>query len=257
MKKGFKPILIREIKAYRELKGAIRYKQLELYYQPKVELRGNRIVGYEALIRWNKNGKIISPLEFIPFAERSGVIMEISRWVVEEAVTQIKYWQIQDIDMPISINISAGELYNGDIVQHIKRVTNKANINPNLLGIEITESIAMEDINKAIEIIDEIKKLGVGIAIDDFGTGYSSLSYLKRFPINEVKLDQSFIRDLTENDYSKTLVKGIIELIKSLELEMIAEGIETMQQQELLLEMGCKIGQGYLYGMPMKLSQLS
>lgn len=234
----------------RDLQQAIEMGELILYYQSKVNMSTGDIVGAEALIRWKKGKEIITPDQFIPFAEESGLIIKISDWVLEEACWQMKRWQGEGYFIPVAVNISAVEFYQSHLIQRIKSVLEKTGIRPEFLEIELTETIAMAQVDEAIKIMQKIRDLGITIALDDFGTGYSSLSYLKELLIQHVKLDRMFLKNITSDKVSCDIVRAIIELTQILGLTVIAEGVEEVNQQKLLGELGCIIGQGYLFGYP-------
>lgn len=246
-------ILIERRITENKLRNCLMNSEFELYYQPKVDLATEKVIGREALIRWidDTNG-IIPPSEFIPIAEESGLITEIDEWVINKACHQNSLWQSRNIGEPVqvSINISAQELYNNNLVQKISSVLNITGLDPQYLDIEITETMAMIDIKDSIQTMKELKKIGVTMSIDDFGTGYSSLAYLRELPIDILKIDKSFIDDIEISSKSVDIVRYIIGLAKSLGLKIVAEGIETRGQFEILKKLGCDYGQGYYFGRP-------
>ncbi len=222
----------------------------ELYYQPKVDIQTNRIVGCEALIRLHDpEGGIIPPDKFIPIAESNGFIIPLGEWIIEESTRQIQKWQQSELkNIKVSINISGVQFHDANLYGILQK--NIAKIKPDSLDIELTESVLMEDFEEKVELIERIKKLGVSFSLDDFGTGYSSLSYLKKIPFDTVKIDKSFIDDLQEPKEGK-FVQLIIDIAKILGLEVVAEGVETQEQLELLAQMKCDIYQGYLCSKPL------
>ncbi len=236
-----------------ELGNTIQKNQLRLYYQPKVDSNKGKIVGAEALIRWeHPQYGLILPGEFIPLAEETGFITEIDKWVLRQACGQVKTWQQEyHKNIHVSINLSAIEFYQSNIVEMIKEVIEEIRVEPQLLQIELTESMVLMDITQTIMKMKAIQALGVKMELDDFGTGYSSLSYLRSLPINVLKLDRSFITHIEDEEINRNITKTIITLAKLLKLEVIAEGVEKKEQVDLLREMGCSIIQGYYYAEPL------
>jgi diguanylate cyclase (GGDEF)-like protein len=235
------------------LRRAIERQQLALHYQPQISLETGQIVGAEALLRWqHPELGAISPAEFIPIAEGSGLILPIGEWVIRTAVGQLAAW-IQRGMAPItmSVNLSAVQFRHADLPQLITRILNDAALAPQLLELELTESAAMTHPLDAIAVMDDLHRRGVRMSIDDFGTGYSSLSYLKRFQAYKLKIDQSFVRDITEDPDDKAIVGAIISMASSLGLKTIAEGVETQGQLEFLRARGCHEVQGYYFSRPL------
>jgi diguanylate cyclase (GGDEF)-like protein len=231
---------------------ALEKNEFVLHYQPQVDIATGKIVGTEALIRWN-NAELgmISPAKFIPLAEENGLIVPIGDWVLRTACTQNKKWMdLGYAPIYISVNISALQIHQSDFIQKITDVLNETQMDPKYLELEITESIAMEDTEARIKILEVLKNMGVRIAIDDFGTGYSSLSYLRKFHLSTLKIDQSFIRDLFCDEKNASLVSTIIAIGQNLNLNIIAEGVETQEQLEFLRQKKCHNMQGYLYSRP-------
>lgn len=226
---------------------------MALYYQPKVDSVSERVTGYEALIRWIDPDKgLIPPVNFIPLAEETGLIIPIGEWVIWSACQQLARLQKLPGSTPkISINISSVQFKQSNLVEIVRQALMLFEVDPALLDLELTESAVMDDVETSVGILNKLKALGVSISIDDFGTGYSSLSYLKRFPIDTLKVDRSFITDLTTNPQDESIARTIITLAKSLELETVAEGVETREQLEMLREMECDLIQGYLFGKPL------
>ena len=239
------------------LKSALDRHEMELYYQPQIDTISQKIVGYEALIRWqDPEHGTISPIKFIPIAEETGLIIPIGEWVIWSACKQLAYLQNLPGDTPkISVNISSMQFRQSNLVATVQQALNLFEADPSLLDLELTESAVMDNVDASIGILNNLKALGVSISIDDFGTGYSSLSYLKRFPIDTLKVDRSFIVELTNNTQDKSIVNAIITLAKSLDLKTVAEGVETTEQLELLKDMGCDTIQGYLFGKPLSAKQ--
>jgi diguanylate cyclase (GGDEF)-like protein len=241
-----------------KLREALEKSQFELHYQPQVALATGDIVGVEALIRWrHPQDGLIPPDQFIPVAEESGLIQGIGDWVIAEACRQLKVWS--DTGLPplrMAINLSAKQLRGGDVMLRIKKALTDNGLLPNQLELEITESSIMERPQEAVALLKELADMGVSLAIDDFGTGYSSLAYLKLFPIDRLKIDRSFVKDI-ESDYNdRAIALGTIALAHSLGLQVVAEGIETMVQQSILGKHGCEEAQGYWYSRPLPAADL-
>lgn len=231
------------------LEKALNNDKLELYYQPKVDFVNQRLVGYEALLRWHDDSLgFVSPAKFIPIAEQSDLILDISNWVMENA---IKYTCRLESQVPVSINLSAKQFDKGDCVTILASLIKKYNANPGLIELEITESYLMTDVEGAITQLQSMKDLGVHISIDDFGTGYSSLSYLKRFPVDTLKIDRSFIKDIPDDNNDVEITAAIIAMARQLGLEVIAEGAETQEQIEFLRDNGCYLVQGFFFSKPL------
>lgn len=232
------------------LRKALAKNEFELYYQPQIDLFNGSINSFEALIRWNSRELgMISPADFIPLAEDTGLIIPIGNWVIDTACKQIKEWANLGQGVKIAINISPKQFLQPKLVETIKDAIRKYEIEPSLLEIEITEG-AMQDTKETSPILNSLKELGVTISIDDFGTGYSSLNYIKQFPIDVLKIDQSFVRDVVKSEKDAAITTTIIHLANSLGLEVVAEGIEEKNQAEFLRGANCHKGQGYLYSRP-------
>ena len=233
------------------LRQAIPNNEFVLHYQPKVNLATGDIIGAEALIRWNNSEGMVSPGSFIPLAEETGLIIPIGEWVLETACRQNRAWQLAGYaPITISVNLSPRQLARGDIVERVEQVLAKSGLEAQYLELEITESVMATDVEKSFALLTRLRMLGVKISLDDFGTGYSSLSYLKRFPVDTLKIDQSFVRDIATSQDSAAIVKAIISLGHNLNLTVLAEGIETEEQFRFLLESACNEGQGYLMSKP-------
>lgn len=235
-----------------DLSKAIERNEFQLYYQPKLDLVSGKIKGVEALIRWRHPNKgLVPPVEFISFAEESGLIIPIGEWVLRTACLQIKAWQkIGLLPMVMSVNLSVSQLYQPNFVERVKLILNQTKLAPDYLEFEITESMMMDSYHD-LNILKELRSTGVKISLDDFGTGYSSLAYLKEFPISKIKIDQSFIRGCTSDSNDTTIVKTIIKMAHQLKLEVIAEGIESKEQLIFLQQNLCNEGQGYLFSKPL------
>ncbi len=234
------------------LRQAIERNELELYYQPKYKLNTNEITGAEALCRWNHPERgTIPPAQFIPIAEETGLIVSIGEWVIRQACKQLKQWKLKfNLMLPLSINLSMRQFYDKNFISTLMRILEEADVEPQDLELEITESI-MERADESIVILTQLKELGFIISMDDFGTGYSSLSYLKRLPIDTLKIDRSFINEIESNHKDYKILYTIIQLARNMEMNIIAEGIESEQQQIALLQLGCTEGQGYFFSKPL------
>ncbi|WP_227937274.1 EAL domain-containing protein [Alkalihalobacillus deserti] len=247
---------INPLKLEMELHSAVDRNELVLHYQPKVNLKTGEIIGVEALIRWlHPEWGMISPGTFIPIAEESGLIIPIGEWALKEACKQNKKWQRNGFKCVMSVNLSPRQFTKVNLVQTIKRILEETDLQPYFLELEITESMTV-NIDQTITTLHEFKKLGVKISIDDFGTGFSSLNYLKQFPIDTLKIDQSFVRELFDDTSDATIVKTIISMAHNLKLNVVAEGIETKEQLVFLQQHLCNEGQGYLFSKPVPASEL-
>jgi diguanylate cyclase (GGDEF)-like protein/PAS domain S-box-containing protein len=238
------------------LRRAIEDQEFELYYQPKVDLRSDRIVGFEALLRWNRPGcGMVSPRDFVPVLEETGLIVRVGSWVVDQACRQIGAWLRSDIGpIPIAINVAARQFTEADLEGDIARAIAANSIPAALLELELTESTLMVNTERTIGTLQSLKARGVQISIDDFGTGYSSLAYLRRFTIDKVKIDIAFIRDITINADDAAMASAIIKMAHSLRLEVVAEGVETAEQLAYLRHHGCDQVQGYYFSPPVPLT---
>lgn len=242
-----------------DLRQAVSRGEFELNYQPKVNLETGAVVGVEALIRWNRpQCGVMLPARFIPIAEESGLILPIGRWALETACRQARAWHQGGL-LPISvaINVSAVELRAKDFLGNVRQILEQSGLDPSCLELELTETFMMQDWKSTAEILRALKSLGVKIALDDFGTGYSSLSYMKRFPIDALKIDQSFVRDMTTDSDDASIVSAVINMGRSLNMRVIAEGIQTREQLKFLRERQCPEGQGYYFGPPVPGEELT
>lgn len=241
------------------LRDALSREEFSLVYQPQIELKTGQVVGAEALLRWRHPQKgLIPPDRFIPIAEKTGLILEIGRWVLTEACRQNMIWsEMLNTRLKIAVNLSAYQLKQPDFVDTVKTVLNDTGIPCQLLGLELTESLAMDDSPTNIATLGELAELGIHLSIDDFGTGRSSLSYLRDLPIHQIKIDRSFIGHLPAGKQNRSIVDAIISMAKSLDLLVTAEGVETKAQLDFLKTRDCDLAQGYLIGSPMSATEIS
>ncbi|WP_417828548.1 putative bifunctional diguanylate cyclase/phosphodiesterase [Thalassospira sp.] len=241
-----------------ELREALVSNQFELHYQPKLDLRTNRVCGLEALIRWKQPGRgYISPMQFIPVAEETGLIGKIGEWVFREVCRQISEWEAQSLPvMPVAVNLSPRQLIEGHITETISRILAETGTPAAKIVLEVTETAMMQEIKKSAIILEELRHLGLKIAVDDFGTGYSSLAYLKRLPINTIKIDRSFVRDVTIDTDDAAITRTIIAMGHNLGLRVVAEGVETNDQMRFLQECGCDEVQGFLIATPLPAGEI-
>jgi EAL domain-containing protein (putative c-di-GMP-specific phosphodiesterase class I) len=240
------------------LRKAVQNREFELFYQPKVTLSNGSVCGVEALLRWRREDKTeISPAVFVPLLESLGLIEQVGRWVIITVCKQISLW-IRSGHQPyqIAVNVSGKQITEGDLVDLISHTLQLYGVDARWLEIELTESSLMENTAPTISCLQRLRALGIKISIDDFGTGYSSLAYLQRFPIDKIKIDIAFIRDVTKNPKDAAIVRAIIELAHSLQLHVIAEGVETAEQLSFLTSELCDQAQGYFYSKPIPLCEL-
>ena len=235
----------------RDLFRAIKNQELEIYFQPQINSH-NKLFGAEVLIRWNHPTKgLISPINFIPLAIETGIIESIDLWVIEQSIRQHKKWQKQGFEVGVlSCNITIYHLEKGSLARNLELLLKKYDFDPKYLNIEITEEGVMKNVKKSIKMLNKIQKLGIRINIDDFGTGYSSLAYLKKLPISKLKIDRSFIKDIPQDADDMAITKTIVNLAKNLNLKLIAEGVETAEQQQFVFAQECDYIQGYFYSKP-------
>jgi diguanylate cyclase (GGDEF)-like protein/PAS domain S-box-containing protein len=238
-----------------QLEQGLRHQRLQLDYQPQVDLEDGRIIGAEALVRLrNAQGERISPAMFIPLAERTGLIVPVECWVLAQALDCLAEWQRLQRPWSLSVNISPQHLERGDLVDQLLKEQQRSGADLSALTVEITETVVLQAQAEAQERLLQLKAAGVRIALDDFGTGYSSLAWLSRLPVDAVKLDQSYVQQMDEDERCARLVKGFVRVFQEMGLQVVAEGIETETQRQRLLEMGCRYGQGYLFGRPAPLN---
>lgn len=238
-----------------ELRKAIEEGQLEVFYQPLVELSSGGVVDMEALVRWNHPTRgLVPPIDFIPLAEETGLIVPLGRWVLEQACRQTKEWQERiptDPPLMVSVNLSGRQLQHSGLIDDVIDVLRESRLAPEHLRLEITESVLMVDLRATITKLGRLRELGVTLAIDDFGTGYSSLEYLKRFPVETIKIDKSFVDGLGESANDSVIIQSLISLAHALEMTVVAEGVEKSMQLDELRALGCDRFQGYLFARPM------
>jgi len=243
----------RQLALVGDLRRAIAANELTLLYQPKVEMASRRVQSLEALVRWfHKTHGFIPPAEFIPYAERTGGIGLLTRWVVENAVRQCRRWSDQGLDAEVSVNLSAADLHDTDLATMIIAELRVQRVDPTRLVLEITETAAMRETPQAIRVMEELRTYGVRFSIDDFGTGFSSLVQLKRLPVDEIKIDKSFVLDLKPDSDDAVIVKSTIDLGHSMGLKVVAEGVDKAESWQFLAHMGCDLAQGYFVSHPLK-----
>ncbi|HZV97782.1 MAG TPA: EAL domain-containing protein [Methylophilaceae bacterium] len=242
-----------------ELRIAMEEGQFELYYQPQVALPSRRLIGAEALIRWNHPEKgLLLPASFIPTAEETGLIVPIGQWVLRTTCEHMRAWAEQRFrPIRISVNLSGRQFREDRLIESVTNILQETKINPDLLEFEITESVLMDDAESTVARLASLRAMGIHLAIDDFGTGYSSMTYIKRFPVGRLKIDRSFIRDIPDDSDDMAITLATIQMAHSLKLEVVAEGIETAPQVEFLCERNCDIGQGYLFSVPLNVKEMT
>jgi len=239
------------------LRRAIENNEFTLVYQPKIDLRTGKVSGAEALIRWNNEGTWVSPMDFIPAAEESGLIIPIGNWVLEEAARDTKYIHDKGFEnFRMSVNISAKQFHVPGIGKFIIDLLTLNDISPEMFEVEITEGVAMKNVNLSEIILRELDSKGVKISIDDFGTGHSSLAYLKKFPIDILKIDKTFIKDIPHDKESCAIVNAVLSMSHELDIEVVAEGVEVIEQLNFLQRGGCEYIQGYYFSKPVPLNLL-
>ena len=240
------------------LHKALERQELVLYYQPKIDVRTSRMVGAEALMRWRRNGQLVPPADFIPLAEATGLINNMSLWAIGEAARQARAWQNEfGFDSSIAVNLPSRLFEQPDLVERIEGILAREAVTPRAIELEITETGLMKDLQGVVPSLHRLNQLGTQISIDDFGTGYSSLAYLTTLPISELKIDRSFVQDLGDTPQSSAVVSAIIALARALGLRVIAEGVEQEAQMKVLYDLGCHICQGFLFARPMPAHELS
>ena len=248
-----------KIKLESDLRYALERGELSMHYQPLISLKDGELSGFEALLRWQHPQRgFVSPVEFIPIAEDSGLIIPLTQWILQQTCTQLAEWQKLSLyeNLIMSVNISGKHFINGSLVKDVLKALEVSKLSPSCLKLEITESTAMENADQTIEVLEKLKKIGIQLSMDDFGTGYSSLSYLHRLPFDYLKIDRSFVYNVGENGENSEILQTIVSLAKNLKMRVIAEGIETENQLMLLQNLGCDYGQGYLMSKPMPQNEM-
>jgi EAL domain-containing protein (putative c-di-GMP-specific phosphodiesterase class I) len=244
-----------------DLRRALDQRQFVLYYQPEIELGTRRIVGLEALIRWiHPDRGLVSPMDFIPFAENSGLILPIGDWGLSEVCQQIQKWTAEGLcphPMRVCVNLSARQFAREGLADHVEELLRRFEISSRQLGLEMTESSLIPNLHTATEVLGSLRRLGVSLLMDDFGTGYSSLNQLHKFPFDVLKIDRSFIASISKVEQSLQIVRTIVELARVLGMSALAEGIETPEQEEILQQLGCRYGQGYFYSPPLPAEEIT
>lgn len=247
----------RRVRMETRLRNALAHQDFVLYYQPKLDLTTGWITGMEALIRWPSDEGMITPAEFIPLAEDTGLINPLGRWILFQALQDTqKASEAVGYPLQVAVNLSMRQFQRPGLRELVQEAILATGIQPEQLELEITESMVAEKVDEAIETMRGLRDLGVKLAIDDFGTGYSSMAYLRNFPVNTLKIDQSFVQDLVQDDSNTAIISAVIGLGKGLGMQVVAEGVETALQRRLLEEAGCHVGQGYHFGYPLPLHQL-
>jgi diguanylate cyclase (GGDEF)-like protein len=240
-----------------DLRGAARRGELRLLYQPQVDLQTGRLLGVEALLRWqHPRYGLVSPVDFIPLAETNGHIVALGRWVLGEACRQATSWRAAGLPLVVAVNISAGQFHHPDFLQHVRGALAEHGLPPQALELEITESVSVVDVGHCIEVMKALRAMGLQLSIDDFGTGYSSLTYLKSFPLDNLKIDQSFVQPMLNHPDDEAIARTIVTLGHTLGLKVIAEGVETEGHLHKLRELGCDVVQGYHFARPLPAAEL-
>jgi EAL domain-containing protein (putative c-di-GMP-specific phosphodiesterase class I) len=244
-----------------DLRQALQQNEFVLYYQPEIELATRKIIGVEALVRWaHPQRGLIPPMEFIPIAEECGLILPLGDWGLSEACAQIQSWNNEDCGLEslrVCVNLSARQFSREGLADHVEMLLRHSGISSRQLGLEMTESSLISDISTALEVLSDLRRLGVSLLMDDFGTGYSSLNYLHSFPFDVLKIDRSFVGRITDGEQPLQIVRTIIELARVLGMDVVAEGIETIEQYHLLRDLGCRFGQGYLFARPLPAEEIT
>lgn len=250
-KKTMNTSVLRRIKLENSLGRALEKEEFTVHYQPKVDTRNGRITGTEALVRWQRSEKdLVFPQEFIPLAEETGLIFKLGEWVLKTACRQTKAWHDAGHGVSVAVNISARQFMDKNLVGIVEKTLLETGLSPTALDLEITENVVMRDVDVAVEIMGKLKDMGIRLSVDDFGTGYSSLAYLKRFPLNVLKIDKSFVRSLPHRQDDVAITSAILSMARDLILDVVAEGVETREQLEFMKQKGCEQIQGYLFSKP-------
>jgi EAL domain-containing protein (putative c-di-GMP-specific phosphodiesterase class I) len=246
-----------QMRLQNDLRLALARAEFEVHYQPKVNLENHAVEGFEALVRWNRPGfGMVPPDTFIGVAEQTGLIVPLGRYVLDRACTDIADLRRTYPGVWVSVNVSGRQLAEADLAEQVRECLERAALSASALRLEVTETFLVADPEKALSILTRLRSMGVGLKLDDFGSGYSSLDYLQRFPFDTIKIDRSFVARLTSSHESAAIVRAIAGLSRSLNMSVVAEGIENREQLEKLKEMGCQLGQGYLFSKPLDLARL-
>lgn len=257
---SYEPEMTKRLVEYRsmqeQLSFALERNEFFLVYQPQVSLESGKIIGVEALLRWRRDGEVISPDRFIPLLEKSREIIPVGRWIIREACRQLRAWSDAGLDLEVSINVSSIQFHDDDFHTCIADPLEEFGLDASKLDFEITESLLIEDVSQAIERLSEIKQLGASISIDDFGTGYSSLAYLRHFPLDRLKIDRAFVQDIPEAD-DGVIAMSIVALSKAIGLKVLAEGVETREQLDFLKSIDCDEIQGYFFSRPVEAEKIA
>lgn len=240
------------------LRRALERGEFLLHYQPKVCTRSGKLVGVEALLRWQRPGLgLVSPAEFIPILEETGLILPVGEWVLRQACAQLRIWGDAGHQLvPVAVNLSAKQLQSPRLTGIVRQIFDDSGVDPALIELEITESSLMQNTEETVALLNDLKKTGLRISIDDFGTGYSSLAYLKRFPVDTLKIDRSFVRDVNVDENDAAIARAIITMAHQLSLKVVAEGVETEAQLAFLVENACDEAQGFLFSRPVAADKL-
>ncbi|ADK84163.1 diguanylate cyclase/phosphodiesterase with PAS/PAC sensor(s) [Desulfarculus baarsii DSM 2075] len=251
--------VMRRMELEANLRKALEREEFEVFYQPKVELRSDKVVGVEALVRWRRpDSVVVSPDEFIPICEETGLILPLGKWVLEQACSRAKYWHDMGFDgLNVSVNLSPRQFQDNHLVDHVGEILAQTGLAPHCLELEITEGVVMHSVDEAIETMNRLSSMGVRLSLDDFGRGYSSLYYLKRFPMSSLKIDRSFVADIATDPDDASIVNTIISMSRSLNLQVVAEGVETKEQLDFLRSKRCDQMQGYYFSRPLPARELT
>jgi len=248
--------LVNAAKMQSRLADGLKQDEFFLVYQPQTELETGRVVGVEALLRWNCDGKIVSPGEFIPVLEKSRLIIPVGRWLVREACRQLREWTDAGYDVRISVNVSVVQFHDPEFTSSVSEAMDEFGIDPGRLDFEVTEGVLIENFPEVVQRLSQLKKKGATISIDDFGTGYSSLAYLRQLPLDKLKIDRAFVKDIPQED-DGTIASSIIALAQALDLKIVAEGVETQEQLDFLQRHDCDQYQGFFHSRPVKADEVT
>ena len=236
------------------LSAGLKQDEFFLVYQPQAELETGKVMGVEALLRWNCGGKTVSPGEFIPLLEKSRLIIPVGRWLVREACRQLREWTDAGYDVRISVNVSVVQFHDTEFTSSVREAIDEFGIDPGRLDFEVTEGVLIENFPEVVQRLSQLKEMGATISIDDFGTGYSSLAYLRQLPLDKLKIDRAFVKDIPHGD-DGTIASSIIALAQALDLKIVAEGVESQEQLDFLRHHDCDLYQGFFHSRPVKASE--